>query len=264
MSILTDIKNSMWKGLALEDRVNTRCSNCDGEAYLDLKNISSARQARYLTLYARYKMAKLQGKTHKVWNSKLDGKVRGGHRRIDGERVAIDDFFSIGGEKLFLPSDPDASLLETANCRCTVVYVNEAPPDAPETECMRLRRELALTKQALRRARQRLRRAALDIENARISFGEQMNEDIREAFSTLVLDLMGAALGRSKTELIVAVASFELWRRQFNSELPQKIRQHLTLFHREYRSASELVQSELNNERNIAKRMAELRCAGSF
>jgi len=48
--------------------------------------------------------------------------VRDSHAAMEGVAVGIDENFEVGGEALFLPSDPDASLDETANCRCTVEY----------------------------------------------------------------------------------------------------------------------------------------------
>ncbi len=52
-------------------------------------------------------------------------KTRPDHDAIDGTIVPIDDDFSVGGERLFLPSDPSASLTQTANCRCTVEFVSQ-------------------------------------------------------------------------------------------------------------------------------------------
>jgi len=41
---------------------------------------------------------------------------------MEGVTIPIDDAFEVGGERLFLPSGPSASLEETANCRCYVAY----------------------------------------------------------------------------------------------------------------------------------------------
>ena len=45
-----------------------------------------------------------------------------------GTALPIDADFEVGGERLFLPSDPAGSLAETAGCRCIVEY-QDGPPE---------------------------------------------------------------------------------------------------------------------------------------
>jgi len=52
-------------------------------------------------------------------------KTRQSHKNADGQKIRIDEKFKVGGEELFLPSDPAAALSETANCRCSVRYIRE-------------------------------------------------------------------------------------------------------------------------------------------
>lgn len=59
---------------------------------------------------------------------------------LDGQTVALDDYFDVGGAKLAYPSDPDGPPEETIQCRCTLSYVERAavadetePPDLDET-----------------------------------------------------------------------------------------------------------------------------------
>jgi len=80
------------------------------------------RVARYRELRRAYEQAKEAGKTVKIWRTAGDETVRDSHAAMDGVAVGIEENFEVGGEALFLPSDPDASLDETANCRCTVEY----------------------------------------------------------------------------------------------------------------------------------------------
>lgn len=47
---------------------------------------------------------------------------------LDGQTVALDDYFDVGGAQLLHPGDPEGPVEEIANCRCTMAYTNE-PPD---------------------------------------------------------------------------------------------------------------------------------------
>lgn len=102
------------------------CDLCGGTDYdLDLKGVDDERKRRYQELYKQYEVAKVAGKTHKAWQVVGGSKTRQSHRYSDSQIVKIDEKFHIGGEKLFLPNDPIASLNETANCRCSVKYIEK-------------------------------------------------------------------------------------------------------------------------------------------
>jgi len=76
-------------------------------------------------LFEGYQAAKKSRKTHKIWQIAGGITTRQSHERANGQKVKIDEAFRVGGEALFLPNDPEASLSETANCRCSVRYVGE-------------------------------------------------------------------------------------------------------------------------------------------
>lgn len=42
---------------------------------------------------------------------------------LDGQTVALDEAFDVGGNALQFPGDPDGDVEDVANCRCTLVYV---------------------------------------------------------------------------------------------------------------------------------------------
>ena len=66
-----------------------------------------------------YKRAESVGvKMQKEWMATLDDRTRRSHRRLDGERVGVDEKFSNG---LRYPGDPSGSAEEVYNCRCTIV-----------------------------------------------------------------------------------------------------------------------------------------------
>jgi len=92
------------------------------------------RAARYADLLKEHEVAVETGSTTKTWKTAGDGHVRHSHAEMEGVTISIDDEFEVGGERLFLPSDPSAALEETANCRCYVAYgVRRGNPDANGT-----------------------------------------------------------------------------------------------------------------------------------
>ena len=70
-----------------------------------------------------YKQSGLVAK--KEWLATRDSRTRDSHNSADGQVVAIDKKFSVNGEQLDFPGDPDASAGEIINCRCTTIPVIE-------------------------------------------------------------------------------------------------------------------------------------------
>lgn len=69
----------------------------------------------------------------KVW--RRSGKVhsRFTHDLADGQRVAVDEPFRVGGRKMLYPHDPKAPASETINCGCVALYrPKEWPSDLPD------------------------------------------------------------------------------------------------------------------------------------
>jgi HK97 family phage portal protein len=97
-----------------------------------IKSVVEDRDQRFWTLFQEYVKAEIEGKKYKIWRTAKDGDVRDTHRQVDGICIPINEKFRVGGESLFLPCDALASLDETANCRCTVEYVDELPPEAQQ------------------------------------------------------------------------------------------------------------------------------------
>jgi hypothetical protein len=92
------------------------------------------RAARFADLLREHEVAVETGSATKTWKTAGDGHVRHSHAEMEGVTVGIDDEFEVSRERLFLPSDPSASLEETANCRCYVAYgVGDGNPDANST-----------------------------------------------------------------------------------------------------------------------------------
>lgn len=54
----------------------------------------------------------------KTWIAKEDSATRPAHRRADGQTVAIQAPYRVGGEFLMFPADPAGSASNVINCRC--------------------------------------------------------------------------------------------------------------------------------------------------
>jgi hypothetical protein len=55
---------------------------------------------------------------NKEWVSILDNKTRSSHALADGQAVGVNQFYSVGGESLLYPRDPNGSAGNIINCRC--------------------------------------------------------------------------------------------------------------------------------------------------
>ena len=62
-------------------------------------------------------------KLKKEWISTFDDRSRADHEAADGQVVAKDDPFNVGGEPLQYPADASGSARNTINCRCTLAFI---------------------------------------------------------------------------------------------------------------------------------------------
>ena len=58
----------------------------------------------------------------KDWIATRDDRTRDDHLEADGQVVDLDGKFTVGGESLECPGDPDGSAGNNINCRCTLAY----------------------------------------------------------------------------------------------------------------------------------------------
>ncbi len=63
----------------------------------------------------------------KEWLATADSRTRDTHWVADGQRVRLDERFVVGGASLDYPGDPSGPAREVVNCRCTVLFVDDAP-----------------------------------------------------------------------------------------------------------------------------------------
>lgn len=92
-----------------------------------------AYNAGTLTAWLTSKRA-LDEKLDKVWVSTHDTRTRHDHRAADGQRVALDGVFMVGGVTMRYPGDPAAPPGQTVQCRCTMIEVeaDEPLPSVPK------------------------------------------------------------------------------------------------------------------------------------
>jgi uncharacterized protein with gpF-like domain len=63
------------------------------------------------------------GVREKEWLTTLDGRQRLDHEEVNGDVVAIQDSFTVGGQAMMYPGDPQGGAAQVANCRCTLLPV---------------------------------------------------------------------------------------------------------------------------------------------
>jgi hypothetical protein len=76
-----------------------------------------------ITSQAQHEVYEASGVEWERWITTLDGKERPDHFEAHGQIKSIDDVFVVGGEELRYVGDPEASLEQTANCRCDQIPI---------------------------------------------------------------------------------------------------------------------------------------------
>lgn len=61
----------------------------------------------------------------KIWIATDDARTRPAHREADGQRVPLEDPFSVGGFDMMFPGDPTAPANLVIQCRCSFVLVEQ-------------------------------------------------------------------------------------------------------------------------------------------
>lgn len=73
--------------------------------------------------YGRQKAMTDGGVTHKKWLTSGNDNVRPAHAQANGQVVAVDEDFRVGGERLAHPGDEKGSAWNVINCRCVAIPV---------------------------------------------------------------------------------------------------------------------------------------------
>ena len=94
----------------------------------DMNRASAIRNARTMTTCAEnqgrmqsYQDLEREGCViEREWIAASDGRTRHEHRVLDGQKRKEGEAFSVGGEKIMYPGDPEAAPHIVYNCRCTL------------------------------------------------------------------------------------------------------------------------------------------------
>lgn len=78
--------------------------------------------ANYATEQAALNLFAGQDMT-KTWKSGYDARVRPAHQAANGQIVPFNGKFSVGGESLQRPGDPNGSASNVINCRCSMIVL---------------------------------------------------------------------------------------------------------------------------------------------
>jgi len=81
--------------------------------------------ANYATEQAAVNLFAGQDMT-KTWRSGFDARVRDAHRAANNQVVPFNSKFSVGGESLQRPGDPNGSASNVINCRCSMIVLPKA------------------------------------------------------------------------------------------------------------------------------------------
>ena len=73
--------------------------------------------------YVDYDNAVKSGKQYKTWLTENDDRVRMNHAEVDGEKIPIDEMFTVGSDRMRYPHDYlNGSAGNLINCRCVCIY----------------------------------------------------------------------------------------------------------------------------------------------
>lgn len=105
----------------LADRLQTNIPNMNQDSAIRAARtaVTGAQNAGRQESYSA--AAKMGIELEKEWLATLDGRTRHSHGAADGQSVAEDEPFSVGGAKLMYPGDPFGPAHEIYNCRCTTI-----------------------------------------------------------------------------------------------------------------------------------------------
>jgi Trk K+ transport system NAD-binding subunit len=70
---------------------------------------------------AKYESEEFGFRTMKEWVAA--GDARDAHHEANGQQVAMNESFEVGGEELMYPGDPNGSPENVINCRCVMAYI---------------------------------------------------------------------------------------------------------------------------------------------
>ena len=94
----------------------------EGDYWLspDRALLGALNESNAIVGYEELQDAIAEGCEFKIWKTERDNKVRETHRELDGKKIPIDEYFTVGMEQMLYPRDEVncGDLSEISNCRC--------------------------------------------------------------------------------------------------------------------------------------------------
>lgn len=109
----------------VDDIIETTNRHPDDSYYLsrDRALLIAQNESNTAYNYVDYDNAVKNGKQYKVWITENDDRVRMDHAEVDGQKIPIDEMFTVGNDKMRYPHDyVNGSADNLVNCRCVCVY----------------------------------------------------------------------------------------------------------------------------------------------
>ena len=117
------LKNSLAQGMDAGDAIPALADRVSDVMTQRASSAETIARTEVLSAYSRGGLivAKESGlDLEKEWLAALDDRTRDAHADAHGQRVGLDEQFSVGGEMLDAPGDGSAE--NSVNCRCTLTY----------------------------------------------------------------------------------------------------------------------------------------------
>lgn len=103
------------------------------ESYWQVRATRIARtEATGANNYAAITALRDEGWAAKEWMAAHDRRTREEHVEADGQTVALDNPFMVGGYALHMPGDPSGPAHLVINCRCCVLGSDDLPAEVPK------------------------------------------------------------------------------------------------------------------------------------
>jgi hypothetical protein len=108
------------KGIEEGWSIERMVQEIEREDYIDgrVRRILRTESNRAINFGGKLARDKWEFKTQKRWIAVHDNRTRHAHLATDGQTVDSEAFFTVGGEQMEFPGDPEASGKNTINCRC--------------------------------------------------------------------------------------------------------------------------------------------------
>lgn len=139
---LSGVGDELWENIRDEITVGLANGETTNEIAARIQSAAGFTEARAKTVARTELVGASNAGTHmqvlmivpdamKEWVATTDGRTRFTHRHADGQKVPVDQAFSVGGSMLRWPGDPGGAAGEVVNCRCTLIFAvdDDAQPE---------------------------------------------------------------------------------------------------------------------------------------